>query len=236
LKELQTARIWLFDFDNTLVALEPEVDWAVSRVELERYLRESGVDDAIFAEVPKGNLPLYEKLRGRLMDSGGASDAARGLNFNPRTLLESASEIIEAYELRGAEHARELLGASSLLRTLKAQSRPIAIVTSNSSRAVQYWLERHNLLSTVDFIVGRDSMLPLKPAPDMVFRALALTAVNESSAIFVGDSDADAGAARAAGVTFYGIVATVEGRDRLTKKGVPEVFTTPAELARRFDL
>ncbi|MGH7841364.1 MAG: hypothetical protein ACREQT_07540, partial [Candidatus Binataceae bacterium] len=62
---------WLFDFDNTLVALESEVDWAASRVELEAYLRREGVGDAIFAEIPRGNLPLYEAIRARLMAGAG---------------------------------------------------------------------------------------------------------------------------------------------------------------------
>jgi phosphoglycolate phosphatase-like HAD superfamily hydrolase len=230
LNELSTAKAWLFDFDNTLAALEPEVDWAASRVELERYLRGAGVDDAIFVEIPKGNLPLYESLRGRLMDDGGASDAARGLNFGAAPLLQGASAIIESYELRGAERALELTGASSLLRALKARKLPIAIVTSNSSRTVRHWLQRYDLLSTVDFIVGRDSLLPLKPAPDMVFRALALTAANESDAIFVGDSEADAGAAHAVGVTLYGIALTVERHERLAKAGAQEIFASPAEL------
>ncbi|MGH7985811.1 MAG: hypothetical protein ACREQX_05930, partial [Candidatus Binataceae bacterium] len=60
-------RLWLFDFDNTLAALEPVVEWARSRGELEAYLREAGVGDAIFAEFPRGNLLLYEALRARLL-------------------------------------------------------------------------------------------------------------------------------------------------------------------------
>jgi phosphoglycolate phosphatase len=232
LNELLTARAWLFDFDNTLAVLEPEVDWAASRVELERYLRGAGVDDAIFGEIPKGNLPLYERLRGRLMDSGLASNAA-AFNLSPHTLLKRASAIIEAYELQGAQRALELPGASSLLRAVKARRLPIVIVTSNSSCTVRHWLESNDLLATVDFIIGRDSMLPLKPAPDMIFRALSLTATSGSDAIFVGDSDADAGAAFAAAVTLYGIARTVERREHLAGAGAREIFETPAAIAAR---
>lgn len=232
---LATARVWLFDFDNTLVALEPEVDWAASRVELERYLRQAGVGEAIFREVPKGNLPLYEKLRGRLMEhagEGAAGIADRALHgVSPAGLLAGASELIEAYELRGAERAQPLPGAIGLLHAVGARNRPIAIVTSNSSRTVSRWLERHGLYARVDFIVGRDSLLPLKPAPDMVVRALTLTSAAVAEAVFVGDSAADAGAAQAAGVAFYGIAATVERRERLGEDGAREIFGAPAELA-----
>ncbi len=36
------ARVWLFDFDNTLAALEGQVDWAASRRELEINRSQSG--------------------------------------------------------------------------------------------------------------------------------------------------------------------------------------------------
>ncbi len=235
--DLATARVWLFDFDNTLVALEPEVDWAASRLDLERYLRQAGVDDAIFAEVPKGNLPLYEKLRGRLMEHAGSG--AEGVfraprdTVNPAKLLAGASALIEAYEIRGAARAHPLPGASCLLRAVKVNSRSLGIVTSNSSRTVQNWLERHGSIAMVDFIVGRDTLLPLKPAPDMVVRALTLCATIAAEAVFVGDSEADAGAARAAGVAFYGIATTAERRERLGRDGAREIFGTPAELAER---
>src|ERR1700674_4411742 len=44
---------------------EGEVDWPGSRRELEAFLRAEGVDQEIFAEIPKGNLPLYAALHSR---------------------------------------------------------------------------------------------------------------------------------------------------------------------------
>jgi HAD superfamily hydrolase (TIGR01509 family) len=233
---LATARTWLLDFDNTLVALEPEVDWAASRVELEQYLRRAGIDDALFRDVPKGNLPLYEELRGRLLDHRASgvparTDASSGLSAT--ALLEHASQLIESYELRGAERARPLAGASDLLRALRARGRSVAVVTSNSSRTVNHWLARHGHSSMVNFIVGRESMLALKPAPAMIDKALELCAAAPADAIFVGDSEADAIAALAAGVAFFGIAPTEERRARLAQAGAFEFFQTPGELSKR---
>src|SRR5882672_8982768 len=67
---------WMFDFDNTLAPLEPAVDWAGSRRELEAWLASQGVAQALFEEFPRGNLVLYEALRARLCAGG---DAARAL-------------------------------------------------------------------------------------------------------------------------------------------------------------
>jgi HAD superfamily hydrolase (TIGR01509 family) len=223
--------LWLFDFDNTLAALEPEVDWAMSRRELEAYLRSQGVDDAIFAKFPKGNLVLYEALRSRLRS--GEHPAPKAVDT--AELLQHASGIIEGYELLGVERAAPLPGAEALLRVLSHNS-PIAIVTSNSSRTVTRWLELHRLTGVVATIVGRDSMLPLKPAPDSVARALTLISIPASDAVFVGDSEADFNAARAANVNFYGVAMNANARANLTALGAGSVFESPAALARYLDL
>jgi len=199
-------RAWLFDFDNTLAALEREVDWAASRVELEAFLRGSGVAEKIFAAIPKGNLPLYEALRADLMGGGAGRAAAGGrARSAPHQLLRDTSARIEAHELRGAERAQELPGATALLRRLRRRSSAVAIVTSNASGAVRRWLERQRLADCVDTIVGRDAMLPLKPAPDSIYRALAILRTRAEDAVFVGDSKADIDAARAAGIRFIQI-------------------------------
>jgi HAD superfamily hydrolase (TIGR01509 family) len=234
--DLATARTWLLDFDNTLVALEPEVDWAASRVELEQYLRRAGIDDALFRAVPKGNLPLYERLRRRLLEAGasGAQAPADALSgISPMALLERASHLIESYEIRGAERARPLPGAIDLLRVLRVRGRSVAVVTSNSSRTVNHWLRRHADSSMVNFIVGRESVLALKPAPAMVNKALELCATAPADAVFVGDSEADAIAAHAADVAFFGIAPTEEQRARLGQAGAFEFFKTPGELVKR---
>jgi phosphoglycolate phosphatase-like HAD superfamily hydrolase len=225
---------WLFDFDNTLVALEPEVDWAASRIELEKFLRAEGVGEAIFVEIPRGNLPLYEALRARLMDDAGEaaeSETLGGLaRTDPEALLRAASTMIENYELRGVERARTLPGATALLRALKARNNAVAIITSNSARTVERWLELQHPALRLDGIVGRDAMMPLKPAPDSVGRGLELCRAAPDDAFFVGDSEADAGAARKARVRFYGITPNSTQRSRLMRAGSLAVFGSPAEF------
>ena len=228
-------RGWLFDFDNTLAALEPEVDWAASRRELEAFLRSEGVGGAIFEQYPKGNLPLYSALFERLMHPG-ESPAPAGLRVSPAALMRRASEIIEAYELRGAERAMPLIGAVEVLRSLRERDLPVAIVTSNSSRTVTQWLKLHRLDGCVGAIVGRDSMLPLKPSPDMIVHALRTCAIAPSEATFIGDSVADLEAARAARIAFHGVAAKPDARERLIAAGAGEVFASPAALAHRFNL
>jgi phosphoglycolate phosphatase-like HAD superfamily hydrolase len=216
------ARVWLFDFDNTLAALEKQVDWAASRRELESFLRNEGIDEAIFREFPSRNLPLYNALLTRSRGAGA--------------LMRQASAIIESYELRGVEHAVPLPGAIELLFALRARNKRIAIVTSNSSRTVTRWLARHRFSREVATIVGRDSLLPLKPAPEMITRALELTDGTASESVLVGDSEADLRAAYHADVMFFGVAANPNGRTLLEALGAREVFPSPGHLARHLGL
>jgi HAD superfamily hydrolase (TIGR01509 family) len=227
------ARIWLFDFDNTLAALEREVDWAASRRELESFLRAEGIPDSVFSEFPSRNLPLYNALlllwlKGADVENG--CDVAALHGNKGAALMRRASAIIETYELRGVVGAAPLPGAPELLRALRTRGTTIAIVTSNSSRTVNHWLEQHRLPADVDSVVGRDSLLALKPAPDMINSALQLSACTPSDAVFVGDSEADFEAARHAQTGFYGIGQTAESRGRLRARGAAMVFSSPHEL------
>jgi len=231
--------LWLFDFDRTLALLEPEVDWAQSRRELEIELRTTNVPvallDELIAAIPRGNLPLYEALRARLLDAPAASLSPAG-TAEARAILARASAVIERYELAGVGRAVPMPGAQVLLRALGARNRTCAVVTSNSSRTVARWLADQQATALVSVIVGRDSGLALKPSPAMVQLALELCTCRD--AIFVGDSEADLRAAHSASLRFLGIAPELSQRARLLSCGANEheMFQSPAELTRVFDL
>jgi HAD superfamily hydrolase (TIGR01549 family) len=220
-------KLWMFDFDNTIARLEPVVDWAGARRILEPYLRSIGAAEDLFAQFPRRNLPLYDAYRTLTLSD---SDRASVTEY-----LRRASEIVEQAELAGVDRAEPLDGAVELLAALKERGARIAIVTSNSSKTVKRWFELYAKAS-VDTIVGRDTLLALKPAPDMLMRALELSSVDPSDAAYVGDSEGDVLAAKASGVRFYGIASTDSARDQLHSAGATEVFTSPAALSNHLKL
>lgn len=220
-------KLWMFDFDNTIARLEPVVDWPGARKILEPYLRSVGAPDELFEKFPRRNLPLYDAYRTlTLADPNRAQVQER---------LRHASEIIERAELEGVDRAQPLNGAIELLRALKAGGTAIAIVTSNSSKTVRRWFDRHPGAS-IDAVVGRDSLLALKPAPDMLNRAIESFAVEPSDAAYVGDSEGDLRAASTCGVRFYGIAAADNLRHQLVAAGATEIFGSPAALATHLRL
>jgi HAD superfamily hydrolase (TIGR01509 family) len=220
-------KLWMFDFDNTIARLEPEVDWAGGRLILEPYLRSIGAPDDLFARIPRGNLPLYDAYRTLMLHDSDQPKLTE--------TLRCASGIIEKIELAGVDRARPLDGAVEILAALRKSGSALAIVTSNSSRTVSRWFKQHGVTS-VDTIIARDTLLGLKPAPDMLVRALELFSVDRSDAAFVGDSEADIRAAQSCGVRFYGIAPTNNARDRLLAAGATEIFPSPAALATHLNL
>jgi HAD superfamily hydrolase (TIGR01549 family) len=219
------ASLWLFDFDNTLARLEPVVDWAASRHELEPMLRNAGAPEPLFQQFPRGNLVLYEAYRVHL----AATVSREG--GEPAAVLLEASAIIEKYELQGVDRASPLPGAVDILHAITRAGSTVGIVTSNSSRTVGSWLEKNGAAKPVQIIVGRDSLLPLKPAPDMIMKARKTAGIPAERTTYVGDTPGDCVAAHAAGVTFCGIASAQGARDALREAGASEIFSSPAALA-----
>jgi HAD superfamily hydrolase (TIGR01549 family) len=228
-------QLWIFDFDNTIARLEPEVDWAGGRRELEPMLRELGAPTDLFEKFPRGNLPLYDGMRSRLLelraDRSSGFDAAR-----VRSLLRRASEMIEKYEMAGVDRAAPLDGAIDLIEQLKERGAKLAVVTSNSSRTIRRWFSKHRRGRLLDAIVGRDSLLALKPSPEMVLRALDRCEARPNNSAFVGDADSDYRAALAAGVEFFGVAFSENLRDKLIAAGAQRIFSSPATLGIHLNL
>lgn len=214
-------KLWLFDFDNTIARLEPEVDWAGGRPVLERYLRSVGAPDELFERIPRGNLPLYDAYRTLML-----AESNEAHKVGP---LQHASDIIEKIELEGVDRAQPLEGAIETIAALKRSGAAIAIVTSNSSKTVARWFKNRGVAS-IDAIIGRDTLLGLKPAPDMLLRALEIFSIDRSETAFVGDSEADLKAAQTCGIKFYGIASNDSTRTRLLAAGATEIFASPAAL------
>jgi HAD superfamily hydrolase (TIGR01549 family) len=234
-RPLVRKKLWIFDFDNTLARLEPEVDWAGGRRELEPMLRELGVPEDLFEKFPRGNLPLYNATRTRLLELIG--DRSSGFSAaRVRAILRAASKMIENYEMEGIDRAAALEGAIDLMGQLKKKGAVLAIVTSNSSRTIRRWFAIHRLSRLLDVIVGRDSLLGLKPASEMISRALQRCEVSAKDSAFVGDADSDYLAAAALGIDFFGVALNQSLRDKLVAAGARRIFSSPAALGIHLNL
>ncbi len=107
-------------------------------------------------------------------------------------LLDFEAKIAATSELRA--------GTKELLAILQTRGIKTALVTNNSSLSAQTMCEKHGI--AFDLVLSRDEA-SMKPAPDMLLKALQILEVRVRNAIMVGDTQPDAGAAQAAGIVCY---------------------------------
>jgi len=109
----------------------------------------------------------------------------------------SVDDRVAEFERDGARGSRRLPLASELPRR-----EPVGVVSLNAESACRIALEVHGLDSAVATVIGRDTVGEMKPHPLPLQRALADLGVAPERALFVGDSESDAEAARRAGMDF----------------------------------
>jgi len=166
------AQAVVYDLDGTLVRLA--VDWSA----------------------------VGEALRDRFAEAGLAADGWNVWECYERARehgLESAmNALLTEHELAGTEAAERLPGADSLERL----DRPAGVCSLNAEAACRAALERHELATAVDVIVGRDTVEPVKPDPAPLLAAIDALDVAPADAVFIGNREKDAETARRAGVPF----------------------------------
>ena len=99
-----------------------------------------------------------------------------------------------------------LPGAPRVLRTLHEAGYRVGVVTTKYRHRVEDALERDGLRAFVEVIVGADDVPRPKPAPDGLLRAVGSLGIPAGDCVFVGDSEVDARAARAAGMGFVAVL------------------------------
>jgi phosphoglycolate phosphatase len=167
-------RALIYDLDGTLARLD--VDWEACAAAVAAAYRRAGVD--------LDNADLWTML-----------EAA------PRYDLEDRVEgIIADHERAGARRAERLPRADDLADL----DVPVGVCSLNCAEACRIALREHDLLVTVDAVVGRDTVAERKPSPEPLLTTLARLdeSLSPGAALFVGDSERDEEAATRARIPY----------------------------------
>ncbi len=181
-------RAVVFDLDGTLVDSAPDIAAALNVA-----LRQAGLKA----------LPL--DLVTSFVGSGARLLIGRGLVACGEAASEGRidavySQFLAAYEREPARLTTAYPGALEVLERLKTADVNLGICTNKPAGLTTAVLERLSLTPFFGSIVAADGSLPLKPAPDMLRKGLQELDVAAEQAVMVGDSAADTGVAKAAGV------------------------------------
>ena len=87
-----------------------------------------------------------------------------------------------------------------VLEALQKKGKQIALITTSLHTNVYHLLEKYNLHGFFDVVITNEDTTLHKPHPDPLYKALEELGGSEESAIMIGDSDKDIGAAANAGV------------------------------------
>ncbi|WP_328446070.1 HAD family hydrolase [Amycolatopsis sp. NBC_00438] len=171
---------------------------------------------AVFAGFPAS--VVAEQLRQVLAEGGHANlPGSVATSADPFDVLHYAATVgsdearyvevaFAAHEVEAIPSAMPTEGAHGLIRTWHASGRKIAIVSNNSTSAINAYLDLYDIRAAIDVVSGRtgpDTAL-LKPNPHLLVQAINDLDVTPNECVFIGDSLSDVEAAEAAGVRSIG--------------------------------
>lgn len=116
-----------------------------------------------------------------------------------------------------------------LLRELRAQQVPMAIVSNKVDSAVKE-LNRMFFADEIEVALGETEGMARKPEPDMVNHALAELGVPAEQAVYVGDSDVDIRTAANAKLPCISVTWGFRDEAFLREHGAQILIQTPLEL------
>ena len=203
---------YLFDMDGTLLDTLADLTAAVNHT-LARY----GYPRRTIEQVRKGLGNGAVKLMAAMLPQGEETPGFADIMRDYRAW----------YQAHACVETCPYPGVPEMLKRLRQRGCKVAIVSNKPHGAACELAERF-FPGVPTF--GERPETPRKPAPDMVFHALAALGAGKENAVYVGDSEVDVQTARNAGLPVIGVAWGFRGREALAAAGAETIVDTVAEL------
>ena len=203
---------YLFDMDGTLLNTLADLTAAVNHT-LEQY----GYPRRTIEQVRKGLGNGAVKLMAAMLPQGEETPGFADIMRDYRAW----------YQAHACVETCPYPGVPEMLERLRQRGCKVAIVSNKPHGAACELAERF-FPGVPTF--GERPETPRKPAPDMVFHALAALGAGKENAVYVGDSEVDVQTARNAGLPVIGVAWGFRGREALAAAGAETIVDTAAEL------
>ncbi len=132
--------------------------------------------------------------------------------------------------LRPRSDFRIVENAHNLLAALREHYQ-LAVVTTRSARDTQTFLEQHDLHTTFEILVTRESTWRLKPHPAPIRHAAQLLGVPVEQCLMVGDTTVDVKSARRAGAQAVAVLCGFGERRELERAGAHVILEHTSHLS-----
>lgn len=206
----------LFDLDGTLIHTAPDLVGALND------MRQAD-----------GLAPLPVDALAPYCSYGGRGLLGRGLNLTPDDAgyRDAYDRFIERYRQRMTEASHPYDGIRDLVALLGAASQPWGVVTNKIEALAVPLIEHIAFDPAPGCVIGGDTAGVAKPDPRPILLACERMGVAPGQCIYVGDSDRDILAGRAAGMpTIAAGYGYVPVDDDIATWEANAVVDTPAEL------
>jgi len=156
-----------------------------------------------------------------------------------RALGDREEFLSEAVGIYRVHHSRNLVVRSRLypgVVEVLEHFRPIpmAVISNKTSEFVLPLLDGLKISRYFSRVLGADSGLPLKPAPEAVQKIMAEFRAPHDRTVMVGDGTTDVRAGKAAGVITCSVTYGFRSEDELRRAGPDHVMHSLSELTALF--
>lgn len=156
-----------------------------------------------------------------------------------RALNGRTDRLDEAVSIYKEHHRRNLVARSTLYPSVSEtlehfKSLPMAVISNKAVEFIGPLLDRLGIGRYFTTIIGADSGLPLKPAPDALLRIMATLGVPRERTVIVGDGTTDVRAGKAARVITCAVTYGFRSEDELRRAGPDFIIDQIAALKDLF--
>jgi phosphoglycolate phosphatase len=176
----------LFDLDGTLIDSAPSICATINQMIAER-----------------SGMPVSVDFVRRLVSRGAGEMVNACLGACTTTPEADLADFRRIYGGLQPNPADLYPGVDELIPRLRSAGYRLGIGTNKPQELTERILKSLGLRVHFDAVVGGDRCARPKPHPEHVHLVLAQMGANAGSAVYVGDSEVDAAAARAAGLPFF---------------------------------
>jgi len=212
---MKPVGLLIFDLDGTLVNTLGDIT-ASTNFMLDRF----------------GRQPLDMQTVRRYVGDGISKLVER--SFGGRT--ENVAEAVALYK---EHHRRNFTTHSTLYPSVKETLEyfrpiPMAVITNKSMEFCKPLLTHLGIGQSFEMIIGADSGLPLKPAPDAIFKIMEKYAMPKEHTAIVGDGTTDMQAGKAAGIITCAVTYGFRSEEELKKARPDFTIHAIADLRKLF--